>query len=346
MNARTAFSSRSSFTLVEMLTAIVVLSLLMAMIFSMLESMLKISDSTSRGADSSIEAKQVLDRIGADINAMLIRSDVDQFYYSGDASAYENDKMFFYSQQTGFFDSGVSTNYQSPVSLIGYRINTTDTGVPVLERLTRGLICDLGIDPVGGSIMDPNNTTGPLVHLTFPARTSAATFSAATDGMITKVWGSGEASYTGIGQYGDVGSSPFDNGSSPYYGIVGPDVFRFQVCFLLQNGTFSLNPGYINSAPSSAGIGNTVAIVVAIAVLDSKSRKLVQASKWNNLIAALPNPTATAGVVPANGLMDSVWNSALNSQSTFLTTSGIPVAAASHIKVYQRYYYLNAPKVQ
>jgi len=67
------------------------------------------------------------------------------FYYSGTSSAGENDKMFFYSQQTGFFNSSTTTiiNYyltnQSPVSLVGYRINTTDnpSGLPSLERLSR-----------------------------------------------------------------------------------------------------------------------------------------------------------------------------------------------------------------
>jgi hypothetical protein len=145
-----------------------------------------------------------------------------------------------------------------------------------------------------------------------------------------------------------VGTTPYDNGSSPYYDAVGPDVFRFEVCFLLQNGTFSLNPGYTNSAPvysstASFGLTNTVAIVVAIAILDAKSRKLVTtAAKWSSLIAALHDPATTP---TATGLMDAVWNNELN-QSTFASTANIPALAASHIKVYQRYYYLNTPKAQ
>jgi hypothetical protein len=358
---RKATCSRSSFTLVEMLVTIAVLSLLVLLIFSIVGSSLNLSDSTSREADSSIEGRQILDRIGADIDNMLIRPDVDQFYYS--ATPPENDKMFFYSQQTGFFDSGVTNTCQTPVSLIGYRINTSDNpaGVPMLERLARGLIPDLGADAVGSTgtpphqtaiKMDKNGTTGTLVYLTFPARTSAATDPAATAGAITTVWGATEKTTYGIGAAytganGDVGTSPYDNGSSPYYDAVGPDVFRFEVCFLLQNGTstfFSLNPGYTNSAPAyGTSLMNTVAIVVAIAILDSKSRKLVPAASWNKLITALPDPT-TANLT-TNALMDAVWNNALN-QSTFASGVTIPAVAASHIKVYQRYYYLNTPKAQ
>ena len=348
-----ASRSRLSFTLVEMLVAIAVLSILLLLIFSIVESSVSLSDSTSRRADSSIEARQVLDRIGADIDNMLIRPDVDQFYYSGSVSGAtpENDKMFFYSQQTGFFDSGISSANQSPVSLIGYRINTTDNAakVPMLERLAQGLILDYGGDSVdaSGDLMDPNTTTGPLVYLTFPARTSVTgTVTAVANSTIPGAWGpSGPLAQQGGGT-SLVGTSPFDNGSSPYYDAIGPDVFRFEVCFLLQNGTFSLNPGYINSAPVyGTSIANTVAIVAAIAILDSKSRKLVPATSWTKLIKALPNPTATGGIVAANALMDTTWNNALNS-STFAATAGIPSAVASHIKVYQRYYYLNTPKTQ
>jgi len=374
-----ASRSRLSFTLVEMLVAIAVLSLLLLVIFSIVGSSLTLSDSTSRKADTSIEARQILDRIGADIDGMLIRPDVDQFYTNGPASSFENDKMFFYSQQTGFFNSdpagmnGISPTNQSPVSLIGYRISTNDTPSPhppVLERLARGLTADLGVDPIDQSEdpLDPNGTTAPLVYLTFPARTSTATsttasatnFPAAPAGAITSVWGGTTekatyhigATYTSPTK-GDVGTSAgnFDDGVSPYYDAIGPDVFRFEICFLLQNGTYSLYPGYTNSAPvysstSSFGLTNTVAIVVAIAILDAKSRKLVPAASWNKLIAALPNPPATAaGVVAANSLMDTTWNAALNG-STFASSAGIPALAASHIRVYQRYYYLNTPKAQ
>lgn len=341
MKARTAFSPPSSFTLVEMLVAIAVLSLLVILMFSIMESALRISDSTSRGADSAIEAREVMDRIGVDIAAMVVRPDVDQFYYSGNAASGENDKMFFYSQVTGYFPSDTASaayyaTYQNSATLVGYRINRTDnpSGLPVLERLARGL--------TAGPDNNPNGAfTSPLQYLTFPARTSATNFQTAISGSITNQWGNDQGQ-----AFQDVGSAAgnYDDGTSTYYSVVGSQVFRLKVCFQLRDGSFSLYPGYTNCAPVyPAAITNTVAIVVAVAILDSKSRLLVPSSSWTKMITALPDPTPQN--LATNGLMDGLWNHALN-QSTFAATAGIPAVAASHIKVYQRYYYLNTPKSQ
>jgi len=347
VNPCASLSPRASFTLVEMLVAMAVLSLLILVVVKIVDFSLQLADSTGRIADSGIESKQVLDRIGSDIAGMVIRPDVDQLYYSGNSSAGENDKMFFYSQQTGFFNTNATAYYatnQSPVSLVGYRINTTDSpsGLPVLERLARGLTAGPDNNVNGGPY------TLPLQYLTFPPQTSVTGFQPAVAGTITNVWGQNEASawnIQGASPNGDVGTSGnnFDDGSSPYYHVIGNDVFRFEVCFQVQgvNG-YSLYPGYTNCAPVyPTSISNTTAIVVAIAVLDAKSRQLVRASSWSKMISALKDPTAQE--LSTNGLMAPLWNSELQS---IAATAQIPVLAASRIKVYQRCYYLNAPKNQ
>ncbi len=336
-----------------MLVAMAVLTILILVISKIVGFSLQLTDSAGRNADSGIESKQVLDRIGADIAGMVSRIDVDQFYYSGNASSGESDKMFFYSQQTGYFPTNAAAYYatnQSPVTLVGYRItsNTSDSpsGLPVLERLARGLTP--GPDnssSYGGPF------TGPLQYLSFPAATSPTNYQAALGGSITNVWGANENNtLSGAGREGDVGTlgGNFDDGASPFFHIIGGDVFRFEVCFQIQQGTsspyYSLYPGYTNCAPVyPASITNTLAIVVAIAVLDSQSRKLVPAASWTKMIAALQNPTAADLTANPPILMDSLWNSEL---PTLAAKAGIPVLAASHVKIYQRCYYLNAPKVQ
>jgi hypothetical protein len=357
VKTRSSFSSRASFTLVETLVAMAILIILILVVSKIVAFSLQLTDATGRSADSGIEAKQVLDRIGADVAGMVNRIDVDQVYYSGNESLNpgENDKMFFYSQQTGYFNTNGTAYYatnQSPVALVGYRINTSDnpSGLPALERLARGLTA--GPDNSGNPPVNSGGPyTGPLQYLSFPAATSPTIYQAAVGGSITNVWGSAEtATIAGAGSEGDVGSSGgnYDDGASPFYHIVGNDVFRFEVCFQIQNGTsspvFSLYPGYTNSAPVyPASITNNLAMVVAIAVLDAKSRKLVPAASWSKMIAALPNPTTQN--LATNGLMSVLWNNALQ-QSTFASKAGIPALAASHIKVYQRSYYLNMPKAQ
>jgi hypothetical protein len=303
-----------------MLTAMAVLSLLLLLFFGMVESVSYVADTSQRRGDIDTEARQVLDRIGLDIAGMLIRSDVDQFYYVQPSGG--SDKMFFYSQVAGYFPAGVVASANNPVTLVGYRINTTDNpnGQPVLERLAQGLMWD-----GAGSAMQ---------FLTFQPPTSVTGPPTLLGGAITNQW-SGV-----VGDTGDATPNP------SYYDAIGSQVFRLGICFQLQNGTFSRNPGFTNSAPVSPGsITNTVAIVVAVAALDSKSRQLVPMGSWANLMStAFPiDATKLADNPPV--LMDSQWNAALTN-SAFAQTAGIPALAASHIKVYQRYYYLNVPKAR
>jgi len=332
-----------------MLVAMVVFTILILVVFKIVDFSLQLTDSTGRNADSGIEAKQILDRIGADIAGMVIRPDVDQFYYKASG----NDKMFFYSQQTGYFNTSAAAYYatnQSPVTLVGYRITTSTadspSGLPVLERLSRGLTAGPDNDTGGGPY------TLPLQYLSFPAVTSPTSFQTAVGGSITNVWGASENGFiVGAGSQGDVGTAAgnYDDGTSPFYHIIGSDVFRFEVCFQVQNGAspyYSPYPGDTNCAPVyPASITNTLALVVAIAVLDSKSRKLVPSSGWSTLMNSTILPDPTAQNLATNGLMNVLWNNALQ-RSTFASTAGIPALAASHIKVYQRCYYLNAPKAQ
>jgi hypothetical protein len=72
------------------------------------------------------------------------------------------------------------------------------------------------------------------------------------------------------------------------------------------------------------------AIVVAVALLDNASRKDVQLSQYPTMVTALPDATGTTSILQT-------W-----SNSSFLTSSGIPKNAAANIRLYQRTFYLGA----
>jgi prepilin-type N-terminal cleavage/methylation domain-containing protein len=323
-------SSKSAFTLVEMMTAIAILAILTAIIFSIMGMALRVTDSTTRGGDTAIEARQVLDRIGQDISGMLIRPDVDQYY----VKAVGNDQMFFYSQTAGYFDSTTPFDQESPVSLVGYRISwsVNTTTPPVLQRLAQGL-----------------NWSGAkaLTFLTFPPpafppRVPSSPAYTASSGTIPVQWN----------------SLVTDPDTAPsFWSTTGSQVFRLEIVYQLRDGTFTLTPPTPATPPAitttttqplppvPGSINDTVGIVVAIAVLDNKSRQIVPAASWGQLISALHDPVASDLTASPAVLMDSTWNTALN-QPSFAATEGIPVTAASQIRVYQRYYPLNAPKFQ
>ena len=282
--------------------------ILLVMIGAILSSTSKIADNSDRTNNSAQEARQVLDRIGLDLNGMIIRPDMDQLVSKLTPG---NDKMVFYSLVSGYTGTTVLAAAKSPMSLIGYRINTNAAAAPVLQRLDQGLTWE---------------GTNSLAYLTFPARTSVTgTVTPSSSSQIPGMW---DTTWTGT-----------TTATAPYWHQVGSQVFRFEVCYQLQNGTMTTNcPGY--SSPGS--ITNTAAIVVAIAILDSKTRKLITTqAQWTSLITALSDPTDSDLSQNPPVLMDTTWNNALQS-STF----PFPAAIASHIKVYQRWYYLNAPKFQ
>jgi hypothetical protein len=100
------------------------------------------------------------------------------------------------------------------------------------------------------------------------------------------------------------------------------------------------------------GMADVKAIVVAIAILDTNSRKLVSTEEdLGKISGAFLNPTEAElnpkaqGSSAAPQLMADIWQDALNPQSpNYAFGSGgvsVPAAAVSQIRIYQRYFYLN-----
>ena len=311
-----------------MVTAIAILALLLTLLFGMLDSASRLVDSAEKGGDSAIQAKQVLDRIGLDIAGMVNRSDVDQFYYQPGINT-GNDKMFFYSEALGYAANTPATT--NTVSLVGYRVENNSSltpAQPVLQRLAYGLPLDGAV----GTVMQ---------FLTFPASTQTIplTYAPTTIGTIPVTWPNV------VGTTGDV-----DNGASPqYYDEISSETFRMEICFQDQSGKFSWTPPFVNNNPTATTIANPAsAIIVAIAVLDSKSRQLISTpTAWTALQQALPD--LSGGITnSASGqpvLMDTLWNSALMNPATIqsLKGAGVPVSVTAQVRVYQRYYPLNPP---
>ena len=119
------------------------------------------------------------------------------------------------------------------------------------------------------------------------------------------------------------GAAPADD---PDFQVLSTGVYRLEVNFLLTDGTLSTSP-WLASHSTVNGLADVSAIVVSIAILDDKSRAVV--SNFTNMISALPD--AVAGQSPAQ-----TW-----ANSSYLTTSQIPKEAASHLRIYQRFFFLS-----
>jgi len=102
-----------------------------------------------------------------------------------------------------------------------------------------------------------------------------------------------------------------------------------------------------NATSSSAtwapnGLADVNAIVVAIAILDSNTRKVITPAQIQSAAARLSDfaePTAPSATAT---LMETNWEAAVNQASpSFASVAGIPTAAAGQIRIYQRYFFLN-----
>ncbi len=97
------------------------------------------------------------------------------------------------------------------------------------------------------------------------------------------------------------------------------------------------------------GMADVKAIVVAIAILDQTSRKILTTTQLGNISAAFVDPTedtnSTTGLLAsAPHLMAEVWQNALDATSpSFASATDIPTTAAAQVRVYQRFFYLNNP---
>jgi hypothetical protein len=244
--------------------------------------------------DADSQARQLLDRMAIDFAQMVKRSDVD-YFAKGTVAPHSVGGTMAGNDQIAFY-STVPGYYPS-----GY---STGSQSPVslvayrvnsqskLERLGKGLVWN-GV----------SSTDAPVVFLPL---------------LISNTW-----------PYA-TNQSP-DPSSASAYETMGPQVFRFEYCYLLKaNGTLSITP------PSD--IAGIAAIIADIAVIDSKSKVLLTDAQ----IATFSTPGGAnflsdyaSGMVP--GQLRAQWQNTLNG------ITSLPRPALSGVRLYERFFYLSPP---
>jgi hypothetical protein len=277
----------AAFTLAELLVSVGVLVLLVLLATQLLNSAATIATLGHKQMDTDSQARQLFDRIAVDFAQLVKRSDVD-FFAKGTVAPNSvggamagNDRITFYSAVPGYYPA---TGWQSPVSLVDYRVNSdsTSSSYNKMERMGKGLVWN-GV----------SQTDKPVV---FMPLTIAATWPT-------------------------VGT-----GAGSDYEVIGPQVFRFEYCYLLKaNGSLS-----ITAPPNVSGIA---AIIADIAVIDSKSKVLLTNAQITSLAAQLVD--YAAGMTPAQ--LRTQWQNTLNTNTT------LPRPAVSGIRLYERFFYLSPP---
>jgi prepilin-type N-terminal cleavage/methylation domain-containing protein len=293
---------RGAFTLLEMMVSIAVLTIIVLIVSQLLSSATTITTMGNKHMDADNQARAVLDRMTQDFNQIVKRADVDYFLKQPSNPETGQNKNTGKNDQLSFFsqvEGYYPTSSQSHLSLVSYRVNSS-SGTPGYNKLER-----LGKGLAWNGDLSGNT---PIV---FSPLTIAAMWPNATT----------------------------SNGVDSDYELVGPQIFRFEYYYQLQQGDLTDTPwDDINQTHTSIqGLRDVGAIVVVIAVIDPKSRVLLSDSQLVTLAGQMLDyvPYNSPGNSGKVGPQPQVqWQDAVNS-------STIPRAAATGIRFYQRYFYLN-----
>jgi Tfp pilus assembly protein PilV len=321
MNSPLHRSKKTSggFTLIEILVSFTVLGLIMVGVAQMMNSALSATIGGYKHMDADTQARMVLDRMAYDISKITKRPDVDYFFLKNSG----NDQMAFYSESGGYYPSDLTgTTQQSDVALVGYMINSSNQ----LVRLSKGLCWNAANSTDTAMIFNPS----PTSVLNVGANTIPTKWPAVASGTDTN------------------------------YQVIGDQVFRLEYTFLNQTSptasqTFPTNLTatipYYSDSPSATtspytapnGLKDVTAIIVTIAVLDNTSRAILSPTQIQAAASNLADSGfATSPTSPGTKVTTSVslpyvtWKTKLASNNL-----GLPQAAASQVRFYQRYCYLN-----
>ena len=346
--------SSDGFTLVELLVAMAVLAMFVVLMAQLLESASQASRSSGKRTDADSQARMVFDRMAGDLSRMVRRPDADCLFYKNTNNA--SDVMYFYSEGPAYYTNTAPATNRGTVSLVGYRVatNAMYTNNPVLERLGKGLLWS-----------DAASTNIPI-FLTTPSGSAIPTNPSTLAGNWASLLGTAAGGYTNTSdpssfqtlgdlvcrmeiQFlltdGTVSDRPILS-NAPGNWPTGPTFFNATTS---DPATTSATPTYTTgsrwwnsstqrgylctSAASNAAVWSPIgtrdvtALVVTLAILDATSRKIIPAGTAING-TALADSSSTSPV--AGSWMSTVTN------SSFAGSLGIPRAAASQVRIFQR----------
>jgi len=280
--------AHAAFTLAELLVTVGILVLLVLLFSQFLNSATTITTLGHRQMDADSQARQLLDRIAIDFAQMVKRSDVD-FFAKGTVAPNSVGGTMTGNDGIAFYSAVPgyypAPSFQSPISLVAYRVNSDSTS-GAYNKMER----------MGKGLLW-NAATPTPAPIVFMPLTISATWPAATS----------------------------SSASDADYELIGPQVFRFEYCYLRTDGTLSITP------PNS--IAGIAAIIADIAVMDPKSKVLLNNAQIATLAGQLVD--YSANMVP--GQLRTNWQDTLNANTT------LPRPAVSSIRLYERFFYLSPP---
>lgn len=278
-----------------MLVAISVLALLVLLVTQLINSAGAVTTLGNKRNDADSQARPLFERMALDFAQLVRRRDVSYYVKNAGTPMPGNDLLGFYSAVQGYHSTT-----PGPISIVAYRVNSDSSNLVAhncLERMGKGL------DWNGAS-----TTSVPVVFLPL---------------TIHETWPSVASTFA----YDDT------DPSKRTYEVIGPQVFRFEYYHLEKTTGALVSYPTAWTSLSAVEIKNTSAIVVAIAVIDPKSKLLLSNSQIATLGESLPD--YASGWRP--GQLLARWQSALDS------ATNLPRSAISSVRLYERCFPISEP---
>ena len=195
--------SASAFTIAELLVSVVVLTILVLLVSSLVNSAANIALLGNKRMDADSQVRPLLDRMTIDFARMVKKADVDYYVKSSLDTEAGNDRIAFFCNAPGYYPPGSTSTQQSSNSLVAYRINSdgSSSSLNRMERMTKGLLWN-GV----------SSTNAPML---FGLQAIVNNWPPATDSSL----------------------------ADPDYELIAPQIFRFEYFYLLKTGLISDLPG-------------------------------------------------------------------------------------------------------
>jgi hypothetical protein len=303
------FHRLAAFTLVELVVTVGVLVLLVLLFAQLLNTTANVTTLGHKQMDADSQSRQLFDRMALDFAQLVKRTDLDFFGKGTDAPNSVGGPMTG-NDRIAFYST--VPGYYPPTG------SQSPVSLVAYRENAQNKLERLGIGLVWNGV---SQTDIPVV---FMPLTISATWPSATN----------------------LAAAPTPE---PRAEVIGPQVFRFEYCYLLTaNGDLSL------TAPSD--ISGIAAIIADIAVIDPKSKVRLGSTEAqiNAQIAKFSAPGDSrhfladyaSGMIP--GQLRTQWQNKLNgiiNPTSADYDPSMPASAISGIRLYERIFYLSPPKL-
>jgi prepilin-type N-terminal cleavage/methylation domain-containing protein len=298
----------AGFSLIEILVAMVILALILVFVVQMTGGTSKSTSFAVKRLDADAQARLIFDRMAVDFTRMARASDMDYEGKGNPASKTMpgNDQIAFFSAVPGYYTAAGTPPLNATkhlYSLVGYTVSTGLDLTPRLVRLAKGLSWE---------------TTDAIQDITF------------LPGIISLKWPSLWTRST----------TEFSGMEDTDFQAIGSSVVRMEYAYLLQatstgSGSLSISPFLLSQAGHTPTdfYRDVAGIVVTLAIVDAKSRVMI--SDYTKITSNTVFPDAEEETS-----LDNQWNTVIEAPD-FAANAGIPRAAASAVRIYQRTFYLN-----